>query len=359
MKTYAIPMIPGPTSIPPEVLAVYQTNFGSADLEPEFFELYAETQANLQELLLTKNAIAMMSGEGMLALWGALKSCLKPGDTVLALSNGIFGAGVGEMAAQIGAEVKTVNFPFDESLDPGQVEKALKAFRPKMVTAIHCETPSGMLNPLESIGRLVREYAVPLFYVDAVSSAAGAAVAVDDWSIDLGLAGSQKCLSSLPNMAIVTISERAWRVIDEVNYAGYDALKPWRTALEDRYFPYTPSWHDTAALNAACRLILEEGLDKVISRHAAVAAYCRMRLQELGYRLYPRREKDCSPTVTAALVPEKYTWKEFDGRLRERGLAVGGSYGELAGKVFRLGHMGNQARQGLVERALEVLAAVR
>jgi len=196
---------------------------------------------------------------------------------------------------------------------------------------------------------------VPLFYVDAVSSAGGTPLQVDEWNIDLCLVGSQKALSMPPDLAIVSVSERAWQVIEQVDYQGYDALKPWRTALADRWFPYTPSWHSIAALNVACKLLLDEGLDNAIQRHADVARYCRRRVREMGLELFPRNEAFCAPTVTAVRVPEALGWEELDRRLRARGVVVGGSLEKLAGVVFRIGHMGSQAQMDVVRRGLDAL----
>lgn len=355
MITYPIPLVPGPTTVPKPVLEAYLTDYGSGDMEPEYSELYAETQEGLRRIFRTRNRMAIMTGEGMVALWGALKSCIRPGDRVLAVATGIFGYGIGEMARQIGAEVHTVGFEYNATAAPDRVEEAIRTFRPKMVAAVHCETPSGTLNPVDAIGALVKRHDVPLYYVDAVASVGGAPLETDGWGIDLCLGGSQKCLSCTPDMAIVSVSERAWAVIDEVDYAGYDALKPWRTALDDRWYPYTPSWHGTAALNTACRLLLEEGLEASIRRHAQVAAHCRDRIRVMGLTLYPRRDEDASPTVTVVHVPDGIEWPALNRRLRERGLAVGGAFGPLAGKVFRIGHMGVQANRELIDRGLDVL----
>ncbi|WP_376788744.1 pyridoxal-phosphate-dependent aminotransferase family protein [Thermoflexus sp.] len=355
MRTYAIPLVPGPTTVPPEIRAAYQEDYGSADLEPEYYALYAETQEMLRTILRTRNTVVLMTGEAMVGLWGALKSTLRPGDRVVAVATGVFGYGIADMARRIGAEVEVVGFDYDEAADPERVEAAIRRVRPKMVTMVHCETPSGTLNPVAEVGALVAHYDVPLFYVDAVSSAAGVPLRVDDWRIDLCLVGTQKCLSALPDLGIVTVSERAWEIVREVDYAGYDALGPFRTALEDRWFPYTPSWPALAALNVACRRVLEEGLENVFRRHAEVAAYCRERLRAMGLRLFPRREEWSSPTVTAVYVPKDLPWPELDRRLRERGMAVGGSLGPLAGKVFRIGHMGAQADRELVRRGMDVL----
>jgi aspartate aminotransferase-like enzyme len=223
---------------------------------------------------------------------------------------------------------------------------------------VHCETPSGTLNPVGLVGQLVRQYDVPLYYVDAVASAGGTPVLTDEWAIDLCLIGNQKALSALSpkgNLAAVAISERAWDVIAGVNYAGYDALAPYREALEKRWFPYTPAWASLAALYEACRLLLGEGLDQVYARHARVAQQCRDRAREMGLSLYPADEAACAPTVTALKVPASLGWETLNRRLRERGMGVGGSLGPLAGKVFRIGHMGAHADPALVARGMEVL----
>lgn len=292
----------------------------------------------------------------MIALWSALKSCIEPGNRVLSVSTGVFGYGIGEMAASIGADVRWVEFGYDETLRPDPVEEAIAEFRPKMVTAVHCETPSGTLNPVDQVGDLVRTYEVPLYYVDAVASAAGTPVRADEWNIDLCLAGTQKALSAYPDLAAVGVSDRAWDIVAEVDYAGYDALLPYRDALEKGWFPYTPAWASLAALHAACGLVLDQGLEEVYSRHEQAASICRQRARNMGLSLYPVDEAACSPTVTALKVPDGITWNALDTQLRQRGMVVAGSLGPLAGKVFRIGHMGSQATVSLVERGMGVLA---
>jgi aspartate aminotransferase-like enzyme len=161
-------------------MAAYQTAYGSADLEDEFFRLYAETEARLKPLLGTGNPVVLQTGEGMLALWSALKSCLIPGDRVLAVATGVFGYGIGDMARALGCEVRTLGLPYDQTLgDLTALEETLRAFKPKMITAVHCETPSGTLNPIAALGRLKEQLEIPLLYVDAVASAGGTPVAAD------------------------------------------------------------------------------------------------------------------------------------------------------------------------------------
>ena len=248
MQTYEVGLVPGPVSVPPELRAAYQIDYGSADMEEEFFSLYERCEAHLEEILATRNRISIQTGEGMIALWGALKSVLRPGDRVLAVANGVFGYGIGDMARQIGMEVEEVGFGYDDVPDPQQVREAAKRFGPRLVTAVHCETPSGTLAPLAEICEICQEVEA-LFYVDVVASGGGAEVLVDDWHIDLGLLGSQKVLSLPPDLAMVTVSERAWSAVEEVGYVGYDALAPWKTGVADRHLPYTHNWHAMAGLH--------------------------------------------------------------------------------------------------------------
>jgi aspartate aminotransferase-like enzyme len=305
----------------------------------------------------TTNDISIQSGEGMIALWGALTSVLEPGDRVLAVSTGLFGSGIGDMARSIGAEVETVEFGLNGVADAQKVREAATRFRPKLITAVHCETPSGTLNPLGDLGAISQEVDA-LFYVDFVASGGGVAVDVDANQIDLGLLGSQKVLSLMPDLSMVVVSERAWSAVEGVDYAGYDALKPWRTAVENRYFPYTHNWHAMAGLRVAIDLLLAEGLENAYRRHADVAAKCRHRLLAMGVQLFPESEEICSPTVTAAHMPQGWHWPELDGMLRAQGMVVGGNYGPLAGEVFRIGHMGSQADMALVARGMDVLERV-
>lgn len=357
MKRYEIPLVPGPVSVPERYRKVYMEDYGSSDLEDEFFSLLAENGGLLKKLLRTENDVVIGLGEGMLALWGALKSVVAPGERVLALSNGVFGRGFKDMAEAVGAEAKVLEAEPGKFFEPDEVAAELKSYKPQLVTAVHCETPAGLLNPIEDIAEAVKESGA-LFCVDFVASAVGAPVSVDEWNIDLGLLGSQKCLSLLPDLSMTTVSPAAWSKAEEVGYAGYDALLPWRTAIEDRYMPYTHSWHANAALNLALKDVFDEGPENVFKRHSECASYCRNASREMGLSVYASEDRLASPTVTAIKVPDFITWPELDSELRKRGMAAGGSYGDFAGKLFRIGHMGSQANLDLVKKGMKVLSEV-
>ena len=358
MESYRIGLIPGPVSVPEEIRKAWLNDYASSDLEDEFFRLYRDNQILTQKLLHTRNDIVITSGEAMSILWAALKCTLKPGEKILAVSSGLFGEGFAEMARAFGAEAEICTFPYDEVPDPEKVREHAKRYRPKVITAVHCETPSGTLTPcLDEIGRIAREVDA-IFVVDFVSSVGGSELDVDACGIDIGLLGSQKVLSLPPCLSVSSISARAWEVIADVKYSGYESYLGWKDVPAEHYMPYTHDWQAMKALNISLNMIMREGMEATFKRHDMAAKLCREMGQEMGLRLYPKSEDICSPTVTAFYVPEKFKWPEFDGKLREKGLAVGGNYGSLAGRVFRVGHMGSQADCELVRDGMNIIREV-
>lgn len=355
MEHYEIGLIPGPVKIPEEFRKAWLIDYGSSDTEDEFYELYGKNQKLIQNILHTNNDVVINLGEGMLALWAALRCTLKPGDLMLAVSSGLFSEGFADMALSIGVEAEICAFPYDSVPTPQKVVDHIKKCKPKVVTAVHCETPSGTLtNCLAEIGHAAHD-AGALFVVDFVSSAGGVPLDVDACNIDIGLWGSQKVLSISPVLAISTISQRAWKVIDEVKFEGYTSYRAWRDVPQRKSLPYTHDWNAMKALNMSLNAIMTEGIDNVCRRHENVAKLCRDMGKEMGLKLFPKSEHFCSPTVTTFYVPEKYRWAEFDAKLREKGLVVGGNYGSLADHTFRIGHMGSQADLNLVRKGMSII----
>ena len=360
MDKYApIPMVAGPVTLHPDVIPAIARDYGSGQIEPDFLPYYKETADKLARLMVTDDDVVLMTGEGMLVLWGALKSCLKPGDTVVTVGTGVFGDGMADMAESFGCKAVKISLPYDSTIGMGdsleKIEAAVRQARPVMITAVHCETPSGTLNPLADLGEIKQRLGVPLFCVDAVASLGGAYIDARAWNIDLVMGGSQKCLAAPPSMSIISVSGIAWDIMKKVNYQGYDAILPFRGIYTDGRCPYTPNWHGVAALNAAAEAILREGMEMAFARHDEVAEQCREGLKRLGIPIFPRPEAVSAPTVTAAMVPEQFAWLDWRKTLRDRGLIVSGSFGPMAGKVFRLGHMGTQADPELMRDALEAI----
>lgn len=354
-----IRMVPGPTAISAETRRIYGEAWdASPDTNEAFFERYAECSQRLAELLEARRpgtTVALMSGEAMVALWGAVKSVVGPGDRVLCLSNGLFGSGFADMARAAGSAATLLESDWRGPLDTAALERELVRAPTRLVTAVHCETPSGLLNTaaVAEAGRLCRAHGA-LFLVDFVASAFGARVSVDEWEIDLGLCGSQKALSLPPDLGIITVSARAWEAVEARGYEGYDALLPFRTALERRYMPYTHNWR---AVEALAQRLAATDLAESLARHERVARFCRERLAQMGLTPYGAPEL-AAPTVTAVPVPPGWSWGELRAALLAEGVELGGSYGPLKDKVMRVGHMGSQADLELVAVALDRLEKV-
>jgi aspartate aminotransferase-like enzyme len=298
-----------------------------------------------------------MSGEGILGLWAALMSTLQVGDRVLCVSSGLFGDGFADMARACGAEALLLKAPEGDSPTVDQIRKAAHEFKPKVITCVQVDTPSGILNEIAPVGVIAKEVNA-LLCVDFVASAGGVELRTTEWGIDLGLLGTQKALSCLPDLTIVSISDRAAAVIDKVSYEGYDGLKAFRDVGRTGKFPYAPNWHAHAALNTSLKLLEKEGFDRVRERHAEVAAFTRAEVRRLGLRLYPLRDELSAPTVTAFWVPDGWTCEEIRDALRTKGIVVAGTFGPLAGRLIRIGHMGTQARIELVREAFTELEQI-
>lgn len=354
-------LVPGPTRMLPNVLAAQGSHCGSPDTEDAFWDDYLALEAMLQQFLQTQQSVVIQSGEGMLGLWGAMKSTIERGDTVVCAANGVFGEGFADMAKGLGAQVFVVRGDWKQAMDVEKLVEEIKLRNPKLVTMVHCETPSGVLNSLDGVGEAVEKYTTDgLFLVDFVSSAIGAPLSVDDLKIDLGLLAPQKALSGPASLAITSVSEKAWKRIAQNNYVGYDALLPFHQVEQKtpRLFPYTHNWHAVRATLAACNNVVNEGgIDAVLARHREVSAFCREASAKLGLKLYCD-EAAASPTVTALEIPEWCEWAVLQQELRQQKVFLGGSYGPLHGKVMRIGHMGTQADKQLVGKALAILGQV-
>lgn len=371
MNEQSLYLVPGPTKPNDNVLQCYSKFLGSSDTQMEkFLSDYDEVTELLSELLNTPtdSSSVIMVGEGMLGLWSALKNTIKPGDKVISINSGLFGAGIGEMASKVGADVEFFNTETDDVFNKSQwndFEKLVKEKQPKMITLVHCETPSGSLvshEILELIGDLCDSINC-LFYVDMVSSAGGVFIDLSSTKIDFALLGSQKCFSLHPDLTIMIISKKSWDKIEEnKDYCGYDSLLPWKNVVDknfqgNRLFPYTINWNSILALKESLLQLKNEGFENVFKRHADVAAYCQERVKKMGLQQYTPIEIS-SPTVTAVLVPTSMSWDFLQAALENSNVFFGGNYGPLAGKVFRIGHMGTQANMELVSKALDELETI-
>ncbi len=347
-------MTPGPTALPEEVRTAMARPIQNPDIEPEFTEFYRDLLDKLAAVYDTADDIVVLAGEGMLGLEASVASLIEPGQTVLCLANGIYGAGFADLVETDAGDPIVPEIAPTEGFDPEAGADAVEKHEPAAATMVHCETPTGVLNDLDGVPSVLDEAAV-LTICDAVSSLGG--TPVPD-GIDVCLGASQKCFSAPPGLATLSVSEAAWkRVANTEQRSFYLSLDPWCDLDFERpptAFPYTHSVSDLYALDTALDRLLAEGVDTVFERHERAAEHCRERGRDLGLELYPPEELT-SPTVTAFEVENA---SEVQRRVTAEGVVLATGLGEYSESVLRVGHMGYNAEVETVDRAMDALALV-
>lgn len=337
-------MGPGPSDVDPRVLKAMATPL-VGHLDPDFLEIMDETMDMLRSLLQTKNAITIpISGTGSSGMEAALCNVIEKGDEVLVCINGVFGQRMTDIVQRCGGQLTTLEADWGKIIPPEKVEKALKKSSPKIVAIVHAETSTGVLQPLEEIGQMVREHDA-LFLVDAVTSLAGAPVKIDDWGIDICYSGTQKCLSCPPGLAPITFNDRAMDVIRNRK----EKVQSWYLDMSmiERYWGEERVYHHTApismiyAFHEALRIIHEEGLEERFQRHSAVSKALAAGLEAMGLKLLAQ-EGYRAPMLTTVGIPHGIA----DANVRKKLLndyliEIGGGLGAFKGKAWRIGLMGN------------------
>jgi pyridoxamine---pyruvate transaminase len=322
------------------------------DYDPLFLERFRETERLLAEVMRTTHDVVLMQGEAVLGLEAAARGLVRPGLRALNLVSGVYAAWFGDWLREYGADVIEVRVPYDEAVSAEAVERALRD-NPgiELVALVHSETPSGIENPLAAIGPLAHAHGA-LMVADIVSALAGTDVRIDDWNVDVAVAGPQKCLAGPPGMSLISVSARAWEAIEANPTAprgSFLSLLDWKHHWIDGgrvAFPYTPSVVDVNGVHAALREVLDDGgVDAAVARHARAARATRAGVRALGLELWPRRDAYAANCVTAVRCPDGLSVPDALDHIRRRyGVMLSGGYGELKASVFRLGHMGPASR---------------
>ncbi len=348
-------MTPGPTFIHEEVRKAMAGPITNPDLDLEFFEFYKNTTKKIGKLLNTRNQVLILSGEGILGLEAACASLIEPGDRVLCIDNGIFGKGFGDFVKMYGGECVYFSSDYRKPVDIKKLKLFLEEDNQfKFATFVHCETPSGLINPIREISLLLKKYNI-ITVVDAVSSIGGEYIDVDEWKIDIALGASQKCLSAPPGLTFLSISSKAWDIIinREKPIAGYYCnLAIWKDWYEKKWFPYTQPISDIYALDVAVERLINDS--KKYDRHSTIANAVRTAISNCGLKLYPY--SGWSNTVTAIVAPREMDEKKVrETLLKNHNVLLAGAFGELEGKVLRIGHMGENCEESKVYLALKYL----
>jgi pyridoxamine--pyruvate transaminase len=331
--------------------------------DPEFADIFDDTTEKLKRFLKTTNDVIIMQGEALLGLEAAAFCTIDEGEKCLNLVSGVYGHLYAWYINAFGGELLEVRTDFNKAVDPADVEKTFKENPDiKIMSVVHCETPSGTLNPIKEICQIAKRYGA-LTIVDAVSSAGGVEVEVDAWGLDICVVGPQKCLASSPGLAMISVSEEAWEKMrkkkNPVRYSYMSMLdmkEQWLVEKEKRKFPLTIFTSEVVALNEALNQLFDEGLEAVIERHKRVAKMCREGVKGMGLELWADSEGICAPCATAIKTPEGVD----DAKLRRHmydtyRVLISGGFGDLTGKLFRIGHMGKMAQPVFVAAALAML----
>ncbi len=348
-------MTPGPTQVKENVLRARSIPCTNPDLDESFYDFYKETCQLISRLLYTENETIIMDGEGILGLEAACASLTEPGDRVLVLDNGIFGKGFADFATMYGGQATLYTVDDKNPIDPVALERYLEKNHDfKYATLVHCDTPSGMLNPVKELCHILKKYGI-LTVVDSVAAMFGEEVRVDDYEIDILCGGSQKAVSAPPGLTFVTVSSDAKRAMAERKTpiaSFYANIKAFEGYYENRWFPYTMPISDIYGLRTAFDNIAAD--KDMLLRHKRLAEACRSAIAAAGLVLH--LESGFSNTVTVFDVPKETTAADIlETMKRDHNIMLAGSFDTLAGQVIRIGHMGNNANYEDMRETMEAL----
>lgn len=333
-------MIPGPTTVPPSVMAATaEPMFGHRTRD--FQDMYRDIVAKLRQVFQTKNEVFVITSSGTGGMESAVANTVSPGDKVLTLVGGKFGERWTELATAYGAEVVEVNFTWGTNIDLQVVKEKLSQHPDlKVVFATQNETSTGVVNDIEALGQLVAQTPA-LLVVDGVSGVGGIEIKTDQWQVDILTTGSQKSFMLPPGLAIQSVSPKAWAVIENNKSPRYyfDLVKA-RKSYAKWNTPYTPAVSLFVGLNKALDMIMQEGLDNVYARHKKLRDATRAAVRALGLKLMAD-DACASPVITAVYAPEGMGSDDLRKVLTDEfGITFAGGQAQLKNKIFRIAHMG-------------------
>jgi alanine-glyoxylate transaminase / serine-glyoxylate transaminase / serine-pyruvate transaminase len=350
---------PGPCNVHPQVqMAMAAPLVGH--LDPYFQGIMDETVGLLRFLFRTQNKLTFpVSGTGSAGMEAACDNFLEPGDTAIVGVNGIFGERMVDNAQRTGAKVIPVQAEWGNIIEPAAIEAALKKEKKvKLIALVHVETSTGVIQPLEEISKLAKQYDC-LFLVDTVTSLGGHEVAVDDWGIDICYSGTQKCLSCPPGLSPFTANEKALSLMQKRSQKGHSWYLD--LSLLSSYWVSGRVYHHTApvsmlyAIHEALALIAQEGLEARIQRHLLNGSALHAGLQAMGLELHAREGYRANSLTTVRIPPTVDGTKIVQKFLNNYSIEIGVGLGPLKGKIWRIGLMGHGSTRENVFLVLNTL----
>jgi alanine-glyoxylate transaminase/serine-glyoxylate transaminase/serine-pyruvate transaminase len=338
--------IPGPTSVPDRVLRAIDMPMID-HRGPEFAELAKQVLADVKTIFKTDNPVIIFPSSGSGAWEAALVNTLSPGDKVLMFETGHFANLWKSMAKNLDLNVELVPGDWRTGVDPAVVEEYLqndKNHSIKAVCAVHNETSTGVTTKIRAVRRAIDAVGHPaLFMVDTISSLGAIDYRHDEWNVDITVGGSQKGLMLPPGLGFTAISDKALREAEKNKmHRAYWSWKEMLKSNETGFFPYTPAISLLYGLREAIAMLHEEGLDNVFARHARHGEATRRALNAWGLENLAVNPDEYSNVVTTVLMPEGHDADSFrELVLNKFDMSLGAGLGKVAGKVFRIGHLGH------------------
>jgi aspartate aminotransferase-like enzyme len=336
-------MTPGPVPISEEVLMEHGRPL-MHHRSPEFSKIFTEVTDKLKKFMQTNNNVFILTSSGTGSLEAAVTNAFSVGDKVLVVNVGNFGERFKKISEKFGLEVLALDYEWGTAANPADVKKMLDENPDiKGVMIQHSETSTGVLNDIEAVGHIVKGYPAILI-VDAISGIGASELKTDEWHLDIVCGGSQKALSAPTGIAFISISQKAWPLIEKSNipkfYFDLIAAKKYSEKTPPQT-PWTPGISIIVAMNKALDLFFEEGREKVSNRHRVLALATQRACEKLGLELLVKDKGFRGVSVTSIIVPQGIDGKLLTKTMRVKyGVTVAGGQGKLTGLIFRIGHLG-------------------
>jgi len=334
-------MTPGPTPVPSEVLLA-QARPMIHHRTPDFSAMLMECVDGLKYVFQTANDVLILACSGTGAMESSFANLFCAGDTVIVARNGKFGDRMVSLAKVYGLEVVDLTYEWTEVVRPADIAKALEEHPDaRGVVVVQSETSTGVLNDVEAIGAIVKEYADCVFVVDSITGIGAVPCLTDEWHLDVVMTGSQKGLMLPPGLAAVTVSPKAWRAYERSTLPKFyfDWMR-YKKNLDKQTTPFTPAVSLVVGLTEALRLMREETIEGIIDRHSRLAEATRKGCEALGMQLFAPPEGRGS-AVTPVWVPEGVDGKKIVSIMKNKyGVTIAGGQDDYVGRIFRVGHLG-------------------
>ena len=335
-------MIPGPTAVPQSILlagAMPMINHRG----PEFKAALDECTEGLKRVFKTSHEVFILTTSGTGGLEAAVVNTLSPGDKILSVSIGVFGDRFATIASTYGASVEKLDFEMGQAADPEAIRRRLAEDEGKEIKAVlvtHNETSTGVTPDLAAIAKVVRAHGA-LVLVDGISSLVAMDCRMDEWGLDVVVAGSQKAFMTPPGLCFVAINDRALAAMKDAKMPRfYFDLGRAKSYLEQGQTPWTPAVPQVFQLRAALAILQKEGLDNCFARHARLAKATREGVKALGLQLLAD-ESCASNAVTSVRRPEGIAVADLRKHMLQKyGVVLAGGQGTLKNDIFRIGHLG-------------------